>query len=121
MLEKMEKFIAWQESHELTMSIYAVTKQFPKFELYSLTNQIQRAAVSVPSNIAEGKALSSIKEYLRHIYIARGSLEELKYQLYLSKELGYLKEPDYNKLASQTTKVGKLLNGLIKSLKSQLN
>ncbi len=87
MYSDTSKLIVWQKSHELVLKIYKITKDFPKDEMYGLTSQIRRASVSIPSNIAEGKARGSNKEYKRFLLMARGSLEETKYQLLLAKDL----------------------------------
>ncbi|RBP58580.1 four helix bundle protein [Alkalibaculum bacchi] len=107
----------WQEAHELVLRIYAVTKTFPKEELYGLTSQIRRAAVSIPSNIIEGKARGTAKELQRFLLIARGSLEELKYQILLAKDLEYMDKNTYSDIVTQANIVGKLLNGFIVSTK----
>lgn len=118
MFEDVGKFKVWQESHSLVCQVYEVTKRFPASEVYGLQSQMRRAAVSVPSNIVEGKARNSNKDYLRFLYISRGSLEELKYQTFLSKDLSYISEKEYSQLDQQLALIGKLLNGLIKSLQS---
>ena len=98
------------------MNIYKITKSFPKEELYGLTSQIRRAAVSIPSNIVEGKARGSQKEYKRFLLISRGSLEEVKYQLLLSRDLKYIDSKTYDKIFDIADEVGKLLNGLMKKI-----
>ena len=100
------------------MNIYKITKGFPKEELYGLTSQIRRAAVSVPSNIVEGRARAGNKEYKRFLLISRGSLEEVKYQLLLARDLQYVESSIYNKTVNLTDEFGRLLNGLINSLKA---
>ena len=100
------------------MKIYEITKDFPRDEQFGLTSQIRRAAVSIPSNIAEGKARGSSKDYIRFLLIARGSLEEVKYQLLLSKDLNYINTEVYNETLVIAQEVGRLLNGLMKSLKN---
>ena len=112
-----DKLILWKKSHELVLLIYEITKDFPKEELFCLISQIRRAAVSVPSNIVEGKARNSNKEYKRFLLISRGSLEELKYQLLLAKDLKYIDECKHNKIKMLADEVGKLLNGVIRSIK----
>ena len=99
------------------LKIYNITKGFPKEELYGLTAEIRRAAVSIPSNIVEGRARAGNKEYKRFLLISRGSLEEVKYQLLLAKDLQYLDSNTYNKIVNLMDEVGRLLNGLINSLK----
>jgi len=84
----------WKEGIDLVTEIYKVTKKFPNEELYGLTSQMRRAAVSYPSNISEGAARDSITEYIRYIYISLGSLSELETQLIISKNLGFLTDID---------------------------
>ena len=112
----MEKFVLLRKSHELVLYIYKITQSFPKEEIYSLTSQIRRAAVSIPSNIAEGKARKSKKEFERFLLIARGSLEELSYQMLLSKDLGYIDAKERDAFLKLAAEIGKLLNGVIRSL-----
>lgn len=100
----------------MTLEIYKTTKSFPNDELYGLTSQMRRASTSIPSNIAEGKARGSIKDFKRFLFIARGSLEELKYQIILSKDLNYIDENKYDELLNKAKEVGRLLNGLMVSL-----
>lgn len=107
----------WQEGMSLVKDIYAATAAFPKEELYGLSSQMRRAAVSLPSNIAEGAARGSRKEFHQFLIIARGSLMELETQILLSQELGYIK--NHNELLGRVNKTFALLNGLITSMKSQ--
>ena len=116
MYDDTNKLVVWQKSHELTLNIYEITKNFPKEELFGLTSQIRRAAVSIPSNIVEGKARGSNKEYKRFLLVARGSLEEIKYQLLLAKDLKYIDEQKYKDVLNLSKDVGRLLAGLIKTL-----
>lgn len=108
---------AWKEGHKLVLVIYKMTKLFPSNENFSLTSQIQRAAVSVTSNIAEGFSRNSNKEKVQFYYIALGSLAELQNQLLISKDLEYIDQKRFSDTASQTVIVSKLINGLIKSVK----
>jgi four helix bundle protein len=110
----------WNVGLEIAERIYRVTAGFPKHETYGLSSQMQRAAVSVPSNIAEGHARDSTKEFLHHISIAFGSLAELDTQLELSKRLGYSGAQDPNDLPARLTELGKMLSGLQRSLKAKL-
>lgn len=116
MYQDTSKLIVWQKSHELVLKVYEITKGFPREELFGLTSQIRRAAVSVPSNIVEGKARGSNKEYKRFLLIARGSLEEVKYQLLLAKDLKYVDEVVYKETLAMADETGKMLNGLINKL-----
>ena len=107
---------AWQRALKLVKTIYSATASFPKSELYGLTSQMRRAAVSIPSNIAEGSARNTTPEFLRFLYIARGSLAELETQLLIARDLGYLKDAEAPK--NELYQVTALLDGLIKSLKN---
>ena len=89
---------AWQFADQLVLEIYTKTRTFPKEELYGLVSQIRRAAVSIPTNIAEGASRSHIKEYLHFLFIARGSMAELEYLLNLSHRLNFLTKLDFLKL-----------------------
>ena len=110
--------IVWQKSHLLVLKIYEITKQFPREEIYGLTNQIRRAAYSVPANIVEGKKKKTIPHQLSFINIAEGSLEEVKYFLILSKDLKYIEEDRYNELLKDAEEIGKLLNGYKRFIKN---
>jgi len=112
-----EKLVVLQKSHELVKQIYKITHEFPKEEIYGLTSQIRRAAVSIPSNIVEGKARNSRKDYIRFLLISRGSLEEVKYQWFLARDLHYIQEKTYEEVKDLLDSVGKLLNGLIVALR----
>ena len=105
----------WKKSMDLVSNIYKITESFPNKELYGLTNQIRRAAVSVPSNIAEGAARSSKKEFIQFLYIALGSLSELETQIIIANRLEYLNNLDT--LLEDLKFVQKLINGLIYYLK----
>jgi four helix bundle protein len=106
----------WQKAYEMTVEVYRLAKKFPKSETYGLTSQIQRAAVSVPANIAEGYDRNHKKEYLQFLFIARGSLGELETLLTLAKDLGYLSEDDYRAVDAKRAEAARMLQGLIKSL-----
>ncbi|HEX8598190.1 MAG TPA: four helix bundle protein [Chloroflexia bacterium] len=108
--------IAWQKAMDLVEHIYVATRNWPKAELYGLTNQVQRAVVSVPSNIAEGQGRTSTKEFLHHLSIARGSLFEVETQVLIAQRLGYLTKTDADTLLSDTGEVSRLLSGLMKAL-----
>ena len=107
----------WQEAMELVNMIYKISSRFPESENYGLTNQIRRAAVSIPSNIAEGAARADSKEFLQYLSISRGSLSEVETQLLIAKNLGYINNPD--NVLEQIDKVFGLLGGLINSLKER--
>jgi len=111
----------WREAMELTVEIYKNTVSFPKHELYGLTQQIRRAAVSVPSNIAEGKGHYSDKEFSHFLFHARGSLLELQTQLLIAKQLQYLSTEDGQRLTAMAEGVGRALSGLISSLREKVS
>ena len=106
----------WQEAMKLTTEIYRCTNEFPKHELYGLSQQIRRAAVSVPSNIAEGKGHRSNKEFVRFLLHARGSLLEIQTQLLIAEELQYFGKEEALRLLSLAEGVGRALSGLINSM-----
>jgi len=97
--------------------VYALAKEMPQDERFRLTDQLCRAAMSVPTNIVEGKSRSSVKEYLQFLAIARGSLEEVKYLLLLGKGLGYVRDAQHVQMTSECETVGRMLNGLMRSLR----
>lgn len=108
--------MAWQESRSLVKSIYVLLNKYPKYEQFALCDQIRRASISVPSNIAEGNTKNSSKERIHFIEIAYGSLMEVYCQLILSKDLDYINDDDLKLIKVQVDKVGKLLSGLKMSL-----
>lgn len=114
------KIVAWQKADDLTVEIYRATKNFPKDELYALTNQLRRAAYSVPANIVEGASRNSQKDYLHFLYIARGSLNETRYFIHLARRLEYLDLAAHRSLAAQADEVSRTLTGLIKAVEQQL-
>lgn len=111
------KLRAYQLADEIAIDVYALTRNFPKEELYGLTSQLRRAVVSVPSNIVEGCARDTEADYLRFLGIAFGSLRELHYQFKLSVRLGYANEADASDLEKKITETEKVMNGLIRSFR----
>ena len=107
----------WQEAHKLCLLIYGVSDKFPKHELFGLTSQIRRAAVSVTSNIAEGFSRFSYKDKSKFYIMAHGSLTEVENQLLLARDLNYLTQEEYANIFEQLLYVHKLLNSFIKSTK----
>jgi four helix bundle protein len=110
-----EDLLAWQKAMDLVIAVYRATRAFPKEELYGLTSQLRRAAVSIPSNIAEGKGRFSDKELLQFLSTSRGSVYEVQTQLALAYRLGYINDSDNGRLAEQAASVGQLLNALIRN------
>ena len=116
--QSYRQLIAWQKAMELVVEIYRTTKTFPRDELYGLTSQLRRAAVSVPSNIAEGQARYSRREFYRYLTVARGSLAEIETQVMLARSLDYLTSGATSLLLTKAGELGRILNGLISSTKS---
>jgi four helix bundle protein len=115
-MQDYRKLKVWQKSHEFVLKIYKATSSFPREEIYSLVNQIRRAAVSIPSNISEGCGRSGNKELKHFMSIAMGSANEVKYQLLLSKDLGYISTESYSCLDGEITEIRKMLASYIKRI-----
>jgi four helix bundle protein len=113
-----QDLIVWQKAHEFVLSVYRVTKEFPREEAYGLTLQLRRAAVSIPANIAEGFKKAGKPDKYRYMNIAQGSLEECRYYLILSKDLGYA---DTSRLMGELEEVSKLLSGYSKSILTSIS
>jgi four helix bundle protein len=111
--------IVWQKAMDLVPEVYKLLKRLPRDELYALADQIRRAAVSIPANIAEGQARQHPGEFVQHLSIARGSLAELDTLVLLAERLGYLKEADLTALAPIVVEVRRLLQGLIQSIRKK--
>lgn len=101
----------------LVLEIYKGTKQFPKEEIYGLVSQLRRAAVSIPTNIAEGASRQHEKDYVHFLYIARGSAAEVEYLVDLALKLGYVSDADHAKISAMAGEVAKMLVGLIRAIK----
>ena len=106
----------WQKSHQLALEIYQITASFPRSEAYGLTPQIRRAAVSIPSNLAEGCGRNGDAELARFCHIASGSASELEYQLLLARDLKLIQSNDYESLALQTTEIKRMLTVFVQKL-----
>lgn len=111
---------AWKEAHELVLEIYKITNKFPKEEQFGLTNQIRRAVVSITSNIAEGFSRNSYKEKSQFYSMALGSLTEVQNQILIARDICYINNLEFRKIADKTITVSKLLNGLIKKSRSMI-
>jgi four helix bundle protein len=120
MANSYKELRVWKRSVDLALAVYRHTENFPKHELYGLTSQLRRAAVSVPSNIAEGKGRSSDKELILFLHHSRGSLLEIETQLFIARELAYLEEPQAKDLLAEVESVAKALNALINALKKPM-
>jgi four helix bundle protein len=119
MAQHYKDLIAWQKAMELVEVIYQITEDFPKREVYSLTDQIRRAAVSIPGNIAEGQAHFSNREFTHYLRHSRGSLAELETQVLIASRLRYLSEAAAAPILKRADELGRILSGLISSLKSK--
>ena len=111
------KLQVWKLAHQLTLDVYQISKNFPSSEKFGLTNQVRRSSSSVPTNIIEGQGRQYKKEFVQFLYIAKGSLEEANYQLFLAKDLEYISNDEYTKLLDLCTRIKMMLYKLIKSLK----
>jgi len=112
--------IVWQKAMQMVTDIYRVSRSFPRAEIYGLSAQVRAAAVSVPSNVAEGKGRLSKREYVQFLSRALGSLLEVETQMEIAHNLEYLDAEAFAKLCSQTEEVGRMLNGLITKIQQQL-
>jgi four helix bundle protein len=117
MSHSYKDLIVWREAKSLASTVYRATEGFPKREWYGITSQIRRAAVSVPSNIAEGQGRLTKGEFVQFLGHARGSLQEMRTQLEIAVELDYLPEAELQKLDVRSEHVSRMLNGLIDSMK----
>jgi len=118
-VQKYEDLIVWQKAMDLVEEIYRLTKLLPNDEIYALSSQMKRAAVSIPSNIAEGQERNTTKDFINHLYIAKGSKGELETQVLLCVRLQYLAQPQIATAQNLLTEVGKMLNALIQSLSTK--
>ncbi|NEP08731.1 MAG: four helix bundle protein [Symploca sp. SIO2C1] len=109
----------WNRAMDLVIMCYRLTSKLPKTEVYGLTSQIQRAAVSIPANVAEGKGRHHLGEYIHHLSIANGSLKELETHLLIAERLSYLENSELHPVFELADEVGKMLNTLIKALKER--
>ena len=117
MIKTFRDLLVWQEAMNLVEMIYLQTRNFPKEEIYGLTSQVRRAAISIPANIAEGNGRISRKEYLHFLYIANGSMKELETHLLIAERLNFLKKETLEEILVKLQAVGQLLTALRKSLK----
>jgi len=115
-IESYRSLLVWQKSVDFVVLVYRLLGCFPKNEQYGLISQMQRAAVSIPSNIAEGKERQSDRDFARFVTIALGSLAELETQLLIAQRLGYLNETDCQEATAQADEIGKMLRSLRKTL-----
>jgi len=115
-IRRHNDLLAWQKAMDLVEQVYRLTKYFPKEEIYALTAQLRRSAVSVPSNIAEGHGRSGRREFAHHLSIALGSLAECETQMQIAQRLGYLSEAFMNDFLVLSSETGRIMVGLMNSL-----
>jgi four helix bundle protein len=115
-VQSYRDLIAWQRAMDLVIAVYQATRDFPKEEVYGLTNQVRRAAVSVPSNIAEGQGRGLGGEFSYHLRVAMGSLQEMQTQLMIGLRLGYLTSAAFETMDAATEELGRIIRGLQKSV-----
>jgi four helix bundle protein len=119
MAKSYRDLIVWKKSYNLTLEIYEITSLFPAEERYGLTYQLRKAAVSIPSNIAEGEGRNSNAEFRHFLAIALGSLKEVETQILLSSDIGYIERKVAAPLIEMAAEVGRLINGLSRSPKTE--
>ena len=119
-MRDFRKIVAWEKADDLVVLIYEVTRAFPKEELYGLTSQLRRAAISVAANIAEGSGKQYLKEFRRFLYTARGSLSEVEYYIHLSHRVGYLDAEKAARLEEARQDAAKTLQGFINTVEEQI-
>ena len=116
-IQSWHDLLVWQKAHAAVLEIYRITRSFPQDERFRLTDQLCRAAASVPTNIAEGKGRGSLAEFRQFLIIARGSIEETRYLLLLAKDLNLLSFENHALLEGHYTEISKMTNALLRSLK----
>jgi four helix bundle protein len=119
-INRFSDLTVWQRAHELTLETYRLTEKFPRSEQFGIISQMRRAAASVAANIAEGFGRRTTNELLRYLQISRGELEETRYFLILSRDLGHISADEFEKMNGRCDSVGQLINALGRSLKERL-
>jgi len=120
MLKSYRDLEVWQKAMDLVVMCYKMTTKFPKSEIYGLSSQLQRSAVSVPANIAEGRQRQHSREFLQHLSIAYGSLAEVETHIQIAGRLNYVGEDQIDKLIDIAAEIGRMLNGLRKSIEKRI-
>jgi four helix bundle protein len=119
-IRSYQDLIVWQKAVRLVTDIYSVSKKFPSDERFGIVSQLNRAAVSIPSNIAEGWGRETSKNYLQFLRTSRGSIMEVQTLLIISKNLNFISQMEFDSLSGKTEEVGKILHGLIKSIREKI-
>jgi four helix bundle protein len=117
MIKSYKDLLVWKEAIALVEQVYAITKKFPKEEIYGLVNQMRRSAVSIPSNIAEGRSRQYGNEFKQFLYISIGSCSELETQLIIAEKLGYIEKSEQDLLLEKLDYIGRMIRNLIKNLR----
>ena len=120
-MHNFKELKVWQEARTLVKAVYTLSKAFPDEERFGLTNQVRRAVISIPSNIAEGCGRKTDKDFCHFLYVSQGSSFELETQLILAMDLEYISEETFNEIEIAVTKVQKMLNGLINSIENKIS
>ena len=120
-IKSYKDLIVWQKAIELVTDVYSISKTFPNEEKFGIVNQLNRAVVSIPANIAEGWGRESSKNYLQFLRISRGSLMEVETLILISKNLNYLNEETFKSISDKIEETGKILQGLIKGVQQRIN
>lgn len=118
-IQSYQDLDVWKKSRSFVKAVYIATEDFPQREVYGLTNQLRRAAVSIPSNIAEGRCRSSRKEFVYHLRIATGSVAEVETQIMIANDLGFLDDAACKALLGGAAEIGRMLHGLLRSLEPE--
>ena len=118
---QFERLEVWQKSKQLVMNTYRMLEKFPKYEQYALCDQLRRAVISIPSNIAEGNGRTSVKEQIHFLEIAFGSLMEVYCQLNIASELGYISVEEFNKIKDDILEISRMISGLRNSKQKKLS
>jgi len=119
-MQDFRQLLVWQKAHDLALAVYRATASFPSHELYGITSQMRRAAVSIPTNIAEGCGRDSRLEFIHFLQIAAGSAAELEYLVLIARDLGLLNPGESSDLSEKTIEIKRMLTGLIKQVRSKL-
>ena len=120
-IKSYKDLVVWQKAIELVSDIYSISKTFPAEEKFGLVNQLNRAVVSIPSNIAEGWGRESSKNYLQFLRMSKGSLMEVETLVIISRNLNYIGEENFKRISDKIEEVGKILQGLIKSIQQKVS
>jgi four helix bundle protein len=118
-MKDFQKLKIWQRSHQMALLVYGTTAQFPKTEIYGLVSQMRRAALSIPTNIAEGCGRGGDVEFRRFMQFAMGSATELEYEFLVAKDLGFIKPEEYGPLAETISEIKRMLTSFFKKLKAE--